>query len=225
MTLKTYWKEIPFLNNFFLKQLSVNRNKIHNIFVNKINYNDNLSILDIGTASTLDKNHNTILQKLDNNFNITCLSNQNCNLLKEEYRNVKSFIQADALENNLENENFDVVYSSATIEHVGSIERQTAFVSECLRLSKKYVFITTPNRFFPLDFHTKIPFIHFLPKKIHRKILKLLGFHFYSLESNLNLMSKNEIFQICKKLDLKKYEIIEYKVFNFTSNFLILIKK
>lgn len=225
MSSKTYWKNIPLLNNFFLKQLSINRNKIHNIFLDKIDYNDNLSILDIGTASTLDKNHNLILQKLNSNFNITCLSDQNCDLLKKEYKNIKSFIQVDALHNNLNNDTFDIVYSSATIEHVGSLKRQEAFIFECLRLSKGYVFITTPNRYFPIDFHTKIPFLHFLPKKIHRKILRLLGFEFYSLESNLNLMSKNEIFQICKKLNLKRYEIIEHKLYNFTSNFIIFIKK
>ena len=48
-------------------------------------------------------------------------------------------------------------------------------VAILLNLSKKYFIIMTPNRFHPLEFHTKIPIIHWLPKKIHRKILKFLG--------------------------------------------------
>jgi len=44
------------------------------------------------------------------------------------------------------------------------------FVKEALRISEKYVFITTPNRNFFLDLHTAIPIIHWLPKKMFRKI-------------------------------------------------------
>ncbi|MDR1740563.1 MAG: class I SAM-dependent methyltransferase, partial [Synergistaceae bacterium] len=45
---------------------------------------------------------------------------------------------------------FDLVFSSAVIEHVGSFERQTRFISEAARVSGRYVFITTPNRWFPV---------------------------------------------------------------------------
>ena len=55
---------------------------------------------------------------------------------------------------------------------------------------QKNSFITTPNRFYPIDFHTKIPVIHWLPKNIHRLILKTLGLHFYANEENLNLLDK-----------------------------------
>src|SRR5262245_66282164 len=43
---------------------------------------------------------------------------------------------------------FDVVFSNAVIEHVGSRERQREFVNEILRVGKKF-FITTPSRWFP----------------------------------------------------------------------------
>ena len=55
-----------------------------------------------------------------------------------------------------------------------------------INLSKKYFIIITPNRFHPIDFHTKIPFLHWLPKKIHRLLLSLLGFKLLSKEKNLN---------------------------------------
>jgi len=94
-----------------------------------------------------------------------------------------------------------------------------------LRLGKKYIFITTPNRYYPIDFHTKIPIIHWLPKKIHRNILRFFGLGFYSLEKNLNLLDKISLIKICQKLDIKKFKIIRYKFLIFTSNLILVIKK
>jgi hypothetical protein len=117
------------------------------------------------------------------------------------------------------------VHSNATIEHVGSYKNQLNFVKECLRISKKYVFITTPNRLFPLDFHTIMPLIHWLPKNIHRKILKIIGLNFYSLEKNLNLLEEIDLINICKKLNIKNYQIIRHKLFLMTSNLILIIEK
>ena len=67
------------------------------------------------------------------------------------------------------------------------------------KLTNKIFFITTPYRFFPVDFHTKLPFVHMLPKKIHRYILKLLFLDEYSKEENLNLLNLYEIDTLIKK--------------------------
>ena len=102
-----------------------------------------MSLLDVGTTKVSDKNHNIILQKLKDNPNSTCLSVL-APLLKEFYPHVKSFITGDGKKNIFDNNLFDIVHSSATIEHVGSLEDQLTFVSECFRVAKK-VFITSPN--------------------------------------------------------------------------------
>ena len=94
-----------------------------------------------------------------------------------------------------------------------------------MRISKKTVIITTPNRFFPIDFHTKIPFIHFLPKKIHRKLLVLMNNHFFSKEENLNLLSINDLRKYLKKSNIRDFEIFEYKIFFMTSNLILIINK
>ena len=65
---------------------------------------------------------------------------------------------------------FDIAFSNATLEHVGNAEAQTNFVREVARVSKTF-FITTPNRWFPVEFHTAIPFLHFLPKKLIKGLL------------------------------------------------------
>ena len=222
---KVYWKEVPLLNSFFKKKLLENREKIFKIFHNNINYNNEMSFLDVGTTASTEKNHNLILQKISNNKNITCLSNQDCGFLKNQYPNIKKFLIGDGCNNQLKDNTFDIVYSNATIEHVGSNDNQKLFISECVRVAKKNIFITTPNRYFPLDFHTKIPFIHMLPKLIHRKILNLFGYSFFAKEENLNLLSKKDLISHCEKLKIKNYKIISYKLYFFTSNLLLVIQK
>jgi SAM-dependent methyltransferase len=59
---------------------------------------------------------------------------------------------------------FDVVHSNAVLEHVGSEERQLAFLGECLRVGRSGI-VTTPNRFFPIESHTLLPFLHWLGKE------------------------------------------------------------
>jgi ubiquinone/menaquinone biosynthesis C-methylase UbiE len=221
----TYWKKIKFIDNFLLKILRYNREKIHKIFLDNTSYNNHLSLLDVGTSSTLDENHNLILEKTKENKNISCFSNQDLSLVKNKFYHIKNIYRGDGRNINLEDNSFDIVYSSATIEHVGSFEEQLNFIKECYRIAKKSVFITTPNRFYTIDFHTKIPFLHWLPKKIHRKILKFIKLEFYSLEKNMNLMSKKDIINIMNILDNNNFKILKHKYLFFTSNLILVIKK
>ena len=117
------------------------------------------------------------------------------------------------------------MHSNATIEHVGSYQNQISLIRETFRVSKKYVFIQTPNRFYPIDFHTTLPLIHWLPKNIHRKILKFFGLNFYASEENLNLLSENDLKNICEELNLKKFKIIKHKLLFLTSNLILIIEK
>jgi hypothetical protein len=117
------------------------------------------------------------------------------------------------------------VHSNATLEHVGSYQNQLKFIEECIRISKNKIFIQTPNRYFPYDFHANLPFIHILPKIIHRFILNLIGKEFYAKEDNLNLLSEINLRKMCSDLNIKTYKIIKYKFLFFTSNLVLLIKK
>jgi ubiquinone/menaquinone biosynthesis C-methylase UbiE len=135
------------------------------------------------------------------------------------------FIIGDARNMKFKNNSFDIVYSSATIEHVGSHSNQLQFIKECFRVSRKHIFITTPNKFYPIEFHTKIPLLHFLPNKIFRKILLFLGLTFFAKEKNLNLLSEADLKRFCYRLKIQNYKIIRYKFLFFTSNLILHILK
>ena len=216
-------------NSFFYKLIKKiildARENFFKHFIHFTEYNDNQSLLDIGTTPSFDIEQNIILEKTKNNRNITCLSDQDCSILEKKYPNIKDFIIGDGTNTNFKDMSFDIVHSNATLEHVGSYNNQIAFVKEASRISKNHVFIQTPNRFYPIDFHTNLPLIHWLPKKIHRKILKFIGLNFYSSEENLNLLSESNLIDICKKLDIKNFKIIKHKLLFMTSNLILVIKK
>jgi len=73
-----------------------------------------------------------------------------------------AYVQADGCALPFADETFDVAFSNAVLEHVGDPDRQRAFVAEAVRVSRR-VFLTTPNRWFPIEVHTRLPFVHWLP--------------------------------------------------------------
>ena len=183
-----------------------------------------LSCIDVGTSSYEEnESSNYIIKNLSHIPNIISISNQEIKnpLFKEKI--LKSITQ------NFSNDEFfklksDIVISNATIEHVGSFENQIKMVNNIINLSKKKFIIITPNRYHPIDFHTKIPFLHWLPKVIHRKILSLVGLNFYSREENLNLLSKADLIKIMNDLNFKNYKIFNIKLLGFVSNFILIGK-
>ena len=94
-----------------------------------------------------------------------------------------------------------------------------------INLSKKYYIIITPNRYHPLEFHTKIPLIHWLPKKTHRILLQLFGLNFFANEKNLNLLSYNDFNLIMKILGQTNYKIESINFIFFKSNLILIGKK
>jgi SAM-dependent methyltransferase len=84
-----------------------------------------------------------------------------------------AYVQGDALALPFEDGAFDVVFSNAVIEHVGDRERQAAFVREALRVAPR-VFVTTPNRWFPLEVHTRLPLVHWLPERASHRAYDLV---------------------------------------------------
>ncbi|MBA2741803.1 MAG: class I SAM-dependent methyltransferase [Actinobacteria bacterium] len=84
------------------------------------------------------------------------------------------YVQGDALALPFADGEFDIVFSNAVIEHVGRRDRQRRFVVEALRVGRR-VFITTPNRRFPLEVHTRLPLVHWLPDRLAHASYDALG--------------------------------------------------
>ena len=98
---------------------------------------------------------------------LTALGLHDGRRFRERYPAI-SYVQGDACALPFPDGAFDVVHSNAVIEHVGGRERQLGFVREALRVGRR-VFLTTPNRWFPVEVHTRLPLVHWLPDPLaHR---------------------------------------------------------
>ena len=92
---------------------------------------------------------------------------------RERYPRI-TYVQGDACALPFAEGAFDVVHSNAVIEHVGGREQQEAFVREAVRVGRR-VFLTTPNRWFPIEVHTRMPLVHWLPRTITVRAYELAG--------------------------------------------------
>ena len=84
------------------------------------------------------------------------------------------YVQGDACALPFEDGAFDIVFSNAVIEHVGGRDRQRQLVSEAIRVGRR-VFITTPNRRFPIEVHTRLPLVHWLPDAVSHRVYDVTG--------------------------------------------------
>jgi SAM-dependent methyltransferase len=104
---------------------------------------------------------------------ITALGLHDGRLFQARYPAVR-YVQGDALELPFADGEFDIVFSNAVIEHVGGRESQKRFVREALRVGRR-AFITTPNRRFPLEVHTLLPLVHWLPEPAAHASYRMVG--------------------------------------------------
>ncbi len=208
----------------FDKIVTKKRLEIVDIINEQIVLNNIQAVLDIGTTSdTENKSSNLIIKNLKNVKNLSSISDQLITSPFFKKKLQKSIVQ-NFSEHEIENFKSDLVVSNATIEHVGNYKNQKAMVRNMIKLSKKMVIISTPYRYHPLEFHTKIPFIHWLPKKIHRNILKNFNLSFYSKEENLNLLSESDFSSFIKNEEIKS-EFRYIKFLFLKSNLIFILKK
>lgn len=216
---------VQFENFFFEKIIKNKRLEMFNLLKKKINIYKIKDLLDIGTTNDGNlKSSNMFCKMLEIIPIHKSISDQRVQNKRFKICKNKS-ITSNFTKKEVDLLKSELVISSATIEHVGSLKNQIKKVNNMIKLSKKYIIITTPNRFFPIEVHTKIPLIHWLPKNIFRKILILLGMSYFAYEKNLNLLDKNDLNMILSNFSKKiNYNIYNIKFLGFVSNFFVICK-
>jgi len=106
------------------------------------------------------------------------------------------------------------------IEHVGDFERQVLFLKEINRVARN-VFITTPNKLFPIEVHTRTPFLHFLPKKMFDKYLHFVG-KSWAADDYMFLLSLKDINKLLHHAGIDNYNIKKNKLLGFVMDFVIM---
>jgi Methyltransferase domain len=149
-------------------------------------------VLDVGVTPDVSLPESNYFETLyPYTGRITATSVEDASNLEERFPGLK-FVRTEGIQLPFDSEQFDIAFSSAVIEHVGAESRQRDFVSELVRVSKS-TYLLTPNRWFPIDFHTLIPIIHWLPQPQHQRLLRALGKDFWSSTDNLNLVGRRRL--------------------------------
>jgi ubiquinone/menaquinone biosynthesis C-methylase UbiE len=180
-------------NSLPVKVAAYQRRRMYERFLQECRVEPDDTILDVGVTSDRTYSSSNYLEAwYPYKSKITAAGIDDASFLEDDYPGMR-FVQADGLNLPFTDGSFDVVHSSAVIEHVGSFQNQIRLIAECARVSRKAVFITTPNRWFPIEFHTVLPFVHWLPKSLFRSLMRLSGREFFAHERNLNLMTAEEL--------------------------------
>ena len=183
-----------------------------------------IDILDIGTTKDNSQSSNLIIKNLNNFQKYKSISDQK---IKSNFfsKSLQKSITQEFSSNEIEEFSSDVVISNATIEHVGSYLEQLKMIENIIKLTKKIFIIVTPNRMHPIEFHSKIPFLHWLPKKLHREVLSIFGLKYLSREENLNLLKSSDLINMMKNFENVKYDIRYLRFLLFKSNLILIGKK
>jgi ubiquinone/menaquinone biosynthesis C-methylase UbiE len=183
------------------------------------------TVLDIGVTSDQSYESSNYFEALyPFKHRITASGLDDASFLESQYPGVR-FVSADVMALPFADGSFDLVHSSAVIEHVGSRVRQRQMLAECLRVARRGACLTTPNRWFPVEFHTQLPLLHWLPPSLHRQLFRRLGYGFFAEESNLNLLSRASFLALTTGFSGWRFEVRKQRLAGLTSNLLLFAER
>jgi SAM-dependent methyltransferase len=201
---------------------SKNRDRKWHRFIKEFLVDKNTKILDIGYS---DKEYSNVDNYLEKHYPyqnmITALGVEDPIEFSCRYPDINIVKYAGGVFP-FQNASFDIAWSNAVLEHVGDFDAQVLFIKEIRRVAKN-AFFTTPNRYFPIETHTRTPFLHWLPKSIFDKYLLAVGKPFFT-GSYMYLLSESQLRDLLAAAEVKEYEIIYNRLFGFVLDFVIILK-
>lgn len=154
-------------------------------------------IIDVGVTPDESLPDSNVFESLyPYKHRITATSIEDASHIRRLYPGVE-FVRTERFDLPFQAGSFEIAFCSAVLEHVGDTHQQERFLKEILRVSKRF-FIVTPNRQFPLELHTLLPVLHWLPRSSHQSLLRRLGFDFWAKSDNLTLLTPGEARKLLK---------------------------
>lgn len=162
-----------------------------------------IEIVDLGGTETYWNIAREFLQAHEGRVRITLV---NLEPIDVGDRDLFHTVVGDACDPDLFEDNaFDFVHSNSVIEHVGDWARIERFANNVLRLGKRH-YVQTPNYWFPLEPHFRVPAFQWLPVAVRAWMLNKWNLGFYAREAewgdalevinSINLMDSRQIEQL-----------------------------
>ena len=177
----------------FLQNLSGRaREANYRLFENVMRPTAATTILDVGVSDEITLESNMLEQKHPHREQIVCASLGDGRGIVAAYPGIRHQRIEVGRPLPFRDGEFDIAYSNAVLEHVGCARNQEAFIHELCRVGRR-VFIAVPNRLFPIEHHTALPLVHWLPVPLFRQLMAKTRWHHWSHEENLKHVSPAEL--------------------------------
>jgi SAM-dependent methyltransferase len=214
------------LNQRFAGRLSRKaREGVYRSFLERMRPTAHDTVLDVGVSvdgEVVREESNILEQLYPYRQNITMLGIHEGKILEQRYPGAVYVRTVPGQPFPFADRQFDICHCNAVIEHVGREEDRRFFLNEVLRVGQR-VFLTTPNRWYPVELHKMIPFLHWFPQDWYRALLRALGDEVLGSEENLNLLSRRQLDRLFREAG-RPFEIIPYRFLGFASNFLVVVE-
>jgi SAM-dependent methyltransferase len=140
--------------------LKVARQRMFELFLRTIKPTAESTVLDIGVSDDENDGANFLEKHYPWQRNIICAGLGDGAQVKARYPEVR-YQKISANERlPFGDKSVDIACSNAVLEHVGGPIERANFIREHLRVAHS-VFLTVPNRWFPVEHHTGIPLLHY----------------------------------------------------------------
>lgn len=167
------------------------RDRIYEDFLLQMSPEPTDTILDVGVSDVLNDGANVLERKYDHKEQIVACGIGSAEEFQREFPTVR-YVRIEANKPlPFDDFRFDIATANAVLEHVGSRQHQKLFVAELCRVAKR-VFISVPHRYFPVEHHTAIPFLHYWDMPF-RVACSLVGKGEWTREENLILMTRRRL--------------------------------
>jgi len=197
-----------------------NRRRKWNLFNGEMSPTVGMRVLDVGFSEEEYSDTDNFIEKYyPHQEMLTALGTDIPIKFKEKYPKVTA-IQYDGRTFPFKDKTFDVCWSNAVIEHVGNRGRQLAFINEIRRVAKR-AFITTPNRYFPVEVHTRVPFLHWFDKKTFDRYITLIGKEWATGEY-MYLLSLSEMKSILSDAGIRDFKVVRNRIAGLTLDFVFI---
>ena len=177
------------------KLMVIARDRIYDDFIRVANPELKETILDVGVSDVVNEAANVLERRYPFPNNITAVGLGPGGDFKAEFPSVTYQQVRQGTPLPFSDGSFDVVTSNAVLEHAGSLENQRRMLSEMMRVGRR-VFLTVPCRFFPVEHHTAIPFLHWTDSTFSVACLAC-GKQDWARSENLILMSRRRLRAVC----------------------------
>ena len=175
-------------NSVAMGMLRCARAEMFKLFMDQMKPGPATRIIDVGTSEEENEGANFLEKEYPWRHKLTCAGIGSGEAVCAAYPQV-SFTHIEPGEKlPFETATFDIACSNAVLEHVGGKQQRREFLLELLRVASA-VFITVPNRWFPVEHHTSIPLLHFSPSAF-RRALRGTRLDYWSHTENVDFLDR-----------------------------------